>query len=110
MTRRRSPGEVSPMTSLPRPEVVRCYHATAFHPHLPAMELRWDTDTPGLAEHVWHLPASVTLKGPAPAHFGITIHRLGPNSFRVRCLWSDLALHWERLTGSQIMASSLAQV
>lgn len=97
------------MLSLPKPEVVRCFHATNFHPHLPAMVLRW-SEGPGLTEHVWHLPDNLMLKGPAPEQFGITVHRLGPNAFRVRCLWDNLGLHWERLTRSQIMASSLSPI
>jgi hypothetical protein len=98
-----------PMLSLPKPEVVRCFHATGFEPHLPAMVLRW-ADSPSHTEHIWHLPDNLTLKGPAPQRFGITVHRLGPNAFQVRCLWDNLSVTWERLTRSQVMASSLSQI
>jgi hypothetical protein len=98
------------MSSLPKPEVVRCYHDSAFQPPMPAMILRWDADAPGLAERLWHLPNSLTVKGAAPTRFGITIQRQGPNAFRIRCLWNELGLQWTNLSRNQIMASSLAQV
>jgi hypothetical protein len=98
------------MISLPKPEVVRCFFDESVQPHLPAMVLRWDADTPGLNEQVWHLPDSVVLRGAAPTRFGITIQRLGPNAFRARVLWNHLTLVWERLSRSQVLASSLAPI
>ena len=98
------------MHSLSKPEVLRCYFDQAQEPHLPAMELRWDGDDPGHAERVWHLPENVVLKRSAPHRFGITVSRLGANSFRVRCLWDELSMSWATLTRGQIMASSLPQV
>lgn len=95
---------------LPRPEVVRCFFERSHEPHLPAMELRWDPDAPGVAERAWYLPDSVCLKGPAPHRFGITIHRHGPDGYRVRVLWNRICLNWEELSRVQIMSSSIALV
>ena len=98
------------MHSLSKPEVVRCYFDKNQEPHLPAMELRWEGDDPDCAERAWHLPENVVLKRSAPRKFGITVNRVGPNSFRVRCLWDELCINWTCLTRGQIMASSLSQV
>jgi hypothetical protein len=95
---------------LPKPEVERCFFEHRFEPPLPAMELCWDPDGPGVAERVWHMPDSVLLKGPAPRRFGITIHRQGSDSYQVRVLWNQLSLRWDDLTRVQIMASSLAVI
>ena len=95
---------------LPRPEVERCFFENSFEPPLPAMQLHWDPDGPGVAERVWHMPDSVLLKGPAPHRFGITIHRQAKNSYQVRVLWNRLSLRWDDLTRAQIMASSLAVI
>lgn len=98
------------MQSMPRPDVVRCFTEETFEPHLPAMELRWDPDAPGVAERVWYLPENVCLKGPAPRHFGVCLTRHGPNAYRLRVLWNGLCLSWERLSRTQIMASSLSVI
>ena len=95
---------------LPRPEIERCFFERGFEPPLPAMDLCWDADAPGVAERVWYMPDAVLLKGPAPHRFGITIHRQGKDSYRVRVLWNHLSLCWDDLTRAQIMASSLALI
>ena len=95
------------MDGLPEPEVLRCYFDTSILPHLPAMYLRWDPDVRAVAERVWHLPDGVSIKGPAPEHFGVTIHRQGLNSYRVRILWNDLCLSWKSLARVHIMTSAL---
>jgi hypothetical protein len=95
------------MDILTKPEVLRCYFEDTVQPHIPAMDLRWDPDTPGVAERTWHLPDGVSIKGPAPEHFGVTIHRRGPNSYHVRALWNQLILGWNQLTRIQIMTSAL---
>ena len=95
---------------LPRPEIERCFFERGFEPPLPAMDLCWDADAPGVAERVWYMPDAVLLKGPAPHRFGITIHRQGKDSYRVRVLWNRLSLCWDDLTRAQIMASSLALI
>ena len=81
-----------------------------FEPPLSAMELCWDPDGPGVIERSWFLPDGVVIKGAAPARFGVTIHRLAKDSYRVRVLWNRLCLCWEGLTRVQIMTSSLAIV
>ena len=93
---------------LGKPEVERCSFDTEFG--MPAMDLRWTSDTPGIADRNWYLPDSVSLKGPAPRRFGVTVHRHGKNSYAVRVLWNRLCLSWNGLTSSQIMASSLALI
>jgi len=95
---------------LPKPTVERCFFEHSFEPPFSAMELTWDPDAPGVMERTWHLPDGVVIKGPAPQRFGVTIHRLGNNSYRVRALWNRLCLSWEGLTRLQIMTSSLALV
>jgi hypothetical protein len=95
---------------LPKPEVVRCFFEPSFDTPLPAMELRWDEDAPGVAERDWHLPERLLLKGPAPVRFGVTIERRGADSYHVRVLWNHLGMSWDHLTRVQIMTSSLALV
>ena len=95
---------------LPKPDVARCFFERSFEPPLPAMQLHWHPDGPGVAERTWYLPDSVLLQGPAPQRFGITIHRQGRDSYQVRVLWNRLCLSWEELTRVQIMSSSLAIV
>jgi hypothetical protein len=96
------------MDLLTKPEVVRCYFENTIQPHIPAMCLHWDADAPGVADRTWHLPDGVSVKGPAPEHFGVTIHRHGANAYHVRVLWNQLILDWNNLTRVQIMTSSLA--
>jgi hypothetical protein len=95
------------MQQLPAPHIVRCYFETRFQPHLPAMELRWDPDAPGVADRPWFLPDDVCVKGPAPGRFGLTLHRHGDNSYQLRVLWNRLCLSWENLPRTEVMASSL---
>ena len=95
------------MDLLTKPEVLRCYFENSVQPHIPAMNLRWDPDAPGVAEGIWHLPDGVSVNGPAPEHFGVTIHRQGANAYRVRVLWNQLCLGWNQLTRVQIMTSAL---
>lgn len=95
------------MTSLPKPEIVTCFFDESVAPHLPAMVLRWDPTAPELNEGVWNLPEGVVLRGAAPERFGVTVERHGPNAFRVRVLWNQLSLIWDRLSRRQIMASAL---
>jgi hypothetical protein len=96
------------MTLLPKPEVVRCYFDESSEPHLPAMELAWDADTPGLRDSVWRLPDNLNLRGGPPNRFGVTVERRGPNVYRLRVLWNQMSLDFERLTRQQILASSLS--
>jgi hypothetical protein len=92
---------------LPKPKVERCFFAPGFEPPLQAMELCWEPDDSCVAEHAWHLPVGVLLKSAAPQRFGISIHRFGKDSYKVRVLWNRLCLCWDELTRAQIMSSSL---
>jgi len=94
---------------LPKPNVTRCFFDNSFDPPLPAMELKWDADDAGF-ERAWRLPDSVSLKGAAPQRFGVTIHRLGENTYQVRVLWNRLCLNWDGLTRLQVMTSCLAEI
>ena len=86
---------------LPTPEIIRCFHDA--HCRLPAMELRWPAGT----DRAWRLPDGSSIVGPAPTAFGITIHRLGAESYLVRCLWNDHDHSWPHLTSRQLHDSSL---
>jgi hypothetical protein len=93
--------------NLPRPKIKRCCIENNADASMSCMELQWDLDAPGIMERAWHLPDGVVLQGPAPARFGIIVHRIGKDSYRVRLVWNRLCLSWDGLTRVQIMASSL---
>jgi hypothetical protein len=93
--------------TLPPPEVVRCYFDDGFAPRLPAMCLRWDMELLG-GERLWELPEGVTLVGPPPERFGVSIRRRGENSYSVRLLWDRTCLNWDDLPRAQLLTSSLA--
>lgn len=95
------------MSLLPKPEIVTCFFDESVAPHLPGMVLRWDA---ALGDAVWNLPEGVVLRGAAPERFGVTVERRGPNAFRVRVLWNQLSLIWDRLSRRQIIASSLTPI
>ena len=69
---------------LPAPLVTRCFFAKQFQPQLPAMELEWDLDAPGVAERTWHFPCHIVIKGPAPTTFGVIVQRLEHDRYEVR--------------------------
>jgi hypothetical protein len=94
------------LNTLPTPEVVRCYFEDGFEPALPAMALRWDPDTER-AEQLWDLPEDVTIAGPPPRRFGVTIQRRGADTYAVRLLWNQTCLRWHALTRAQLLATSL---
>jgi hypothetical protein len=95
---------------LPAPKVVRCFFAKQFEPHLPAMELQWDEQAPQLADDSWFFPGQLAIQGPAPTTFGVIIQRCGPDEYRVRLVWNDLGLSWNRLSRRQILTSAMARV
>lgn len=98
------------MNFLPAPRLVRCFFATQFQPHLPAMELAWDLDAPGVAERTWSFPEQLLIRGPAPERFGVVIQRVGNDQYHVRTIWNDVFMSWSSLRRVQIMASALALV
>jgi hypothetical protein len=95
------------LTTLPPPEVVRCYFDDGFAPRLPAMCLRWDAAALG-GERLWELPEGVTLHGPPPARFGVSIRRRGDDSYNVRLLWDRTCLTWDDLPRAQLLNCALA--
>ena len=92
--------------TLPAPEVVRCYFDDGFEPPLPAMVLRWEPDAAGAAGP-WQLPDDITIAGPPPGHFGITIQRRAADRYAVRLLWERTCLSWQALTRAEVLSSSL---
>ena len=96
------------MSDLPRPEVLRCFLEDSFQPPLPAMGLCWDVDAADVADRVWRLPDGVSIRGPAPSRFGVSVSRHGADAYQVRMLWNGLGMTWENLSRVQIMASALA--
>jgi hypothetical protein len=95
------------LKTLPPPEVVRCYFDDGFAPRLPAMCLRWDVEALG-DERLWELPEGVTLVGPPPERFGVSIRRRGEDSYNVRLLWDRTCLTWDDVPRIQLLSSSLA--
>ncbi len=95
---------------LPKPHIERCMFERCFEPPLPVMDLCWDEDAFGVAEHDWHFPDGILLQGPAPRRFGITIHRHGNDAYLVRVAWNRVCLSWESLTRVEIMTGSLALI
>jgi len=93
--------------TLPTPEVLRCYFDDAFAPRLPAMCLRWDKEALG-GERLWELPEGVTLLGPPPERFGVSIRRRGEDSYSVHVLWDRTCLTWGDLPRGQLLTSALA--
>lgn len=94
------------VTSLPTPEVVRSYFDDGFTPALPAMSLRWQ----GIEklERLWDLPEGVSVFGPPPQRFGISVRRRAANTYAVRVLWDTTCLSWTALTRTEILSCSLA--
>jgi hypothetical protein len=96
--------------SLPKPTILGSYIDPSYQPALPAIRLQWDPNSPGSAEHRWHLPCHLSLIGPAPERFGLTILREDTDSYSVRVLWNDMCLSWARLTRAQILTTALTPI
>src|SRR5262249_6600287 len=96
------------LTTLAAPRVLRNYFDDEFHPPLPAMWLRWNTDAPALGERLWDLPEGVCITGPAPERFGIRVQRRADDSYSVRLLWNQTRLSWTGLKRVQLLTSSLS--
>jgi hypothetical protein len=90
--------------ALPAPEVIRCYFDDTFARRLPAMCLRW-RDCPG--ERLWELPEGVTLMGPPPERFGVTIQRIGTDAYEVRLLWDGSCFVWKSVRRVQLLTCAL---
>ena len=91
---------------LPAPQVVRDFVAH----NLPAMILHWDQDAPGVADRIWHLPGHLTVRGPAPERFGVSVVRQSQDAYQVRVVWNEMCLSWDGLTRRQILASAVASI
>ena len=91
--------------TLPQPEVLRCYFDDSFQPRLPAMCLRWRESA---EERLWDLPGNVSLVGPPPQRFGITVQRRTFDTYSVRLLWNHTGLSWPTLTRAELLGSALS--
>ena len=91
--------------ALPAPEVLRCFFDDTFDPHLPAMHLRWGESR---GERLWEFPDGVTLMGPAPERFGVSIQRVGGDSYCVRVLWDRSYFVWQSVRRVELLTSALA--
>jgi hypothetical protein len=96
--------------TLPAVDVVRCYFDDSFDPLLPAMALRWAIGPGGSADRLWHLPEDVSLFGPPPRHFGVSVRRTGADAYAVRLLWERTSLAWKVLSRVQLLTSALRPI
>jgi hypothetical protein len=92
------------LDALPSPDVIRSYYDEAFHPHQPALCLDWGSEP---LDRVWQLPEGISLSGPAPRRFGISIRRHGADAFQVRLLWDETRFHWSSVSRAQVMGCCL---
>lgn len=93
--------------ALPTPKVVRCFFDRTFEPHLPAMYLRWCGST---GERLWELPEGVTLMGPPPERFGVSIQRVGRDAYRVRLLWDGSCFVWQSVERAHLLSTALTSI
>jgi hypothetical protein len=98
------------MELLSQPKVVESYLDNTFQPPVPALRLRWDVDSAAMAERSWYLPQHLTLKGPAPVRFGLSLVRVASDAYDVRLLWNEMCLSWAGLTRVQLLTSALSPV
>ncbi len=98
------------MDMLPKPVVVERYLAEEYQPSLEVLRLSWNPDCPGVVDRSWYLPQHVTVKGPAPERFGLTVKRNGTDSYMVRLVWNDMYLSWTALTRVQLLTSALSAI
>jgi hypothetical protein len=97
------------MEALPKPAILESYLDRASQPPMPAMHLRWET-AQGTTERRWYLPRHLTLTGPAPERFGLTIVRRAADSYAVRMIWDDMNLNWTDLTRVQLLTSAITPI
>jgi len=101
---------ISPiMESLPKPAILESYVERAFQPPMPAWRMRWEP-TQGTTERRWYLPRHLTLTGPAPERFGLTVVRRGTDCYSVSMIWDDINLNWTDLTRVQILTSAFTPI
>jgi hypothetical protein len=98
------------MEFLPRPAIIERRFDDSSAPCLQVLSLRWNLDAAGVAERTWHLPQHLSIKSPAPERFGIAVEPGGEATFRVRVVWDELHVTWERLTANQLMRGSLTLI
>jgi hypothetical protein len=97
------------MESLPRPTILESYVDKRFQPSMPAFRLRWEP-TQGTTERRWYLPQHLTLTGPAPERFGLTVLRRGADSYSASMIWNDMNLTWTDLSRVQLLTSAVTPI
>jgi hypothetical protein len=96
------------VSTLPKPEIVRCYFDDGCDLPLPAMCLSWPSKDGGSTEEIWELPEGIRLIGPAPERFGVSIRRQNADAYAVQLLWDRTYLQWPTLSRRQLLTGSLA--
>jgi hypothetical protein len=96
------------MKTLPAPEVMDCSVDDRFDPRLRTMRLRWSGHDIGRTERLWDLPEGVSVVGPAPERFGVTIQRRELDHYAVRLVWNHTCFSWASLGRVQLLTSALA--
>ena len=93
--------------ALPAPEVLRCYFDDTLEPQVPAMHLRWGNHR---LEKLWELPEGVTLLGPAPECFGVSVQRMERDVYHVRLVWDKSCFVWPSISRPQLVTSAITSV
>jgi hypothetical protein len=70
------------------------------------MCLRWAAPLQE-GRHVWRLPEGLSLTGPAPGRFGISIQRVCRDTYAVRLLWDRSCLFWHSLSRRDLIECDL---
>jgi len=94
--------------ALPTPTILRRSFDESAGRIVPTFELRWHEGSEPPRERLWELPEQVSLVGPPPQRFGVTIECVGADAYAVVVLWDRTRLAWEGLPRVQLLASALA--
>ena len=68
-------GAEGRVKTLPAPDVLSCFFDEGFSPRLAAMQLRWNEATLQREPQLWSFPHGISLRGPLPERFGISVER-----------------------------------
>jgi hypothetical protein len=93
--------------SMSAPKVVRSYCDEAFDALTPVWCLRWGSEEADAPERLWELPEGVSVFGPPPAQFGVSVRR-SRGAYAVRVLWDRTVFSWAALSRMQLLGSALA--
>jgi len=90
------------------PEVVRSDFDDGFDPLAPVWYLRWDAAGSAPPPRLWELPEGVSLVGPPPGRFGVSVRPTRGGSYAVRVLWDRTTFSWAALSRVELLGSALA--